>query len=66
MALVTVTREEFDQRLEAANARRAQELQQMGNRQAKTKPLLSHSERTLSEIESLAYRMQTRSLGERR
>lgn len=52
MALETITREEFDKRLDAANARHAQELQQMEEQQAKAEQLLSHYERVLSEIET--------------
>lgn len=51
MALDTITREEFDKRLDAANARHAQELQLMEEQQAKAEQLLSYYECTLSEIE---------------
>ena len=51
MALDTITHEEFDKRLDAANARRAQEIQQMEEQQAKAEQFLSYYELVLSEID---------------
>lgn len=52
MALDTISPEEFGHRLDAANERRAQELQAMEEQQAKVKQLLSYYEHTLDEIEA--------------
>lgn len=52
MALETITREEFDKRLDAANARRAQELKQMEEQLAEAEHLLSYYEHKLSGIET--------------
>jgi hypothetical protein len=52
MALEAITREEFDKRVDAANERRVQELQQMEEQQAKAEQLLSYYEHALDEIEA--------------
>ena len=51
MTLETITREEFDKRLDAANARRSEELQTLETKQAMVEQTLAHYERTLREIE---------------
>ena len=52
MAAETITREEFDKRLDAVNERRARELQEMEEQQATVEQLLSRYERSLDEIEA--------------
>ena len=43
MALETITREEFDQRLDAANTQHTKELQQIEEKQENVEQLLSYS-----------------------
>ncbi len=52
MATETITREEFDKRLEAVNEQRAQELQAKEEQQAAVEQLLARYERSLDEIEA--------------
>jgi hypothetical protein len=47
----TITREEFDARLNAANAHRERELRRMEDQLAQTENLLSYYEGILAEIE---------------
>ena len=51
MALETITREEFDQRLDAANTQHTKELQQIEEKQENVEQLLSYYEHTLDDIE---------------
>ena len=48
----TITREEFDKRLDESNERRRQELQKQEEEQARIEQLLAHYENTLDEIEA--------------
>jgi DNA-binding MarR family transcriptional regulator len=48
----TITRAEFDKRLDESNERRCKELQQTEEDQARVEQLLTHYENTLDEIES--------------
>ena len=52
MATETITREEFDKRLDAVNEQRARELQAMEEQQAAVEQLLARYERSLDEIEA--------------
>ena len=47
----TITREEFDRRLDDFNERRGQELQQIEAKQRQVEALLTRYEQTLDEIE---------------
>ena len=52
MALDTITREEFDKRLDAANSRRSEELKAIEEQQMKAEQLLSYYECSLDAVEA--------------
>jgi multidrug resistance efflux pump len=52
VALQTITREEFDRRLDAANAQRTQEIETLEQQQREAEKLLAQYEHTLDEIEA--------------
>ena len=52
MPLEQITRAEFDKRLDAANARRAQEVQEMEAQQEETERLLALYDTTLNEMKA--------------
>ena len=62
MALETISHEEFDKRLDAANKRRTQELQAIEEEQMRAAQLLSYYEEALTELEAALDSKATTSL----